>query len=115
LLGFDAPTQHETYAVPVLEPLNSQHSDIQTLEAGAMVPSRPFRRLDGRPICSTQRCNDHAIIKLAKTRCFTECEITIFREFAEICDPRAAPSAAGRAPDQGRLYCSLRIFSVRIL
>src|SRR5262245_21878870 len=25
------------------------------------------------------------------------------------------PSTAGRAPDQGRLYCSFRIFSVRIL
>src|SRR5262249_40577389 len=47
MLGFNAPTQHETYAVPVLEPLNSQHSDIRTLETGSIVPSRPFRRLDG--------------------------------------------------------------------
>src|SRR5262249_34430467 len=41
MLGFDAPTQHETYALAVLGPLNSQHSDIRALEAGVIALSRP--------------------------------------------------------------------------
>src|SRR2546428_8608642 len=50
ILRFDAATQHETYTLSLLRPLNPQHWDIAALVAAPLVPSRPARPPGRKPI-----------------------------------------------------------------
>src|SRR5262249_55873180 len=50
VLRFDAPAQHEPYAVILHRPLDPQHQDPRALQAGPLVRSRITRRLSRRAI-----------------------------------------------------------------